>query len=270
MGRVRKHIELGFRWIRCGWRLLRRNPWLLAGMGSCASALIGALAFVPFIGGPLVALLAPALLAGVYLALDATARQKLPLPAELRVAALKQAPRALAIVVRDDGRLLQALMLGLLCAVVAVLAHLAMWLIAGGAWTHGGGWQLAALPRLLAAAAFGTTVYASLAALLVYALPLAFLKREPLVPAMSRSWKAALRYWPAHLTLAVFALAPVVLGSAALRWSAGLACLAGVLAGTIVLPAAVAAWYCSYRSVVVAAETPAAGFLSRPARTRAA
>src|SRR5689334_7040709 len=101
--------------MRCGWRLFQRNPWLLGGMGFCCSALITVLMLVPFAGAPLTGLLAPMLLARLYFALDATAKLKVRPPTNLRLPALKQAPRELIAVVRDENRMMLALILGLYC-----------------------------------------------------------------------------------------------------------------------------------------------------------
>ena len=52
MKRLREQTKIGVRWLGCGWRLLRRNPWLLLGMGLTSIALIIVLSFIPFAGAP--------------------------------------------------------------------------------------------------------------------------------------------------------------------------------------------------------------------------
>ena len=89
MKQLNRRIELGFRWIRCGWRLFARNPYLLGGMGGCSAALIALLGNIPFFGTPLIGLVAPTLLAGMYIALEGIAKQKLKLPPGLRLPAVK-------------------------------------------------------------------------------------------------------------------------------------------------------------------------------------
>ena len=81
---LKKNAALGVRWLTCGWRLFERNPWLFVGMGLCCEVLIGVLALIPLLHGPMIALVAPMLLASAYLTIDSVVRQKLRLPAALR------------------------------------------------------------------------------------------------------------------------------------------------------------------------------------------
>jgi len=271
--RFKQRAELGLDWVRCGWRLFRRNPWLLGGMGFYGTALVILLAFIPFIGGPLIGLLAPALLAGIFTSLDGTAKQKLRLPPALRMTALKHSPRALLSVLRDESRLMQTLILGLCCMAVVVLGDIVAWLIAGNAWANrGAGFPLAALPRLVAAVLTALSIYAAMAALLVYALPLALLDKEPLVPAVRRSFKTAAEYPSALAVLFAFLLLPFGLAAVTSLYSIWLAYLVGVAGGALMLPVAAAGLYCSYRTLFSAAQAPraaemngrrAAGFIGR-------
>src|SRR5690606_14935523 len=105
--RITQGAGLGLRWVRCGGRLYARNPWLLGGMGACVAVLVAAAGAIPFLGGPLLGLLAPALAASFYIAIDGVAQQRLRLPPKLRGAALKQAPKELLNIARDERGLLQ-------------------------------------------------------------------------------------------------------------------------------------------------------------------
>jgi hypothetical protein len=254
VSRLRTHADIGLRWMKCGWRLFRRNPWLLGGMGMCCSAAVGILLFVPVIGAPVIGLFAPAVLAAFCLALDAVAKQKLQLPPALRFAALKQSPRQLVIVFRDEGRLMQALILGLYCVIVVVLATIVMWTVAGSAFVNRTDFSWAVIPRLIVAAIMGSSIYAVMTASLVYAVPLALLDREALAPAMSRSVKAAAQHAYALAVLFGFLLSPIVIGAIAGLFSTGLGYLLGLLAGAAVLPIVAAGLYCSYRTIFSAAE----------------
>jgi hypothetical protein len=40
MKRLRKQLELGVRWLDCGWRLFKRNPWLLLGMALVSMVIV--------------------------------------------------------------------------------------------------------------------------------------------------------------------------------------------------------------------------------------
>ncbi len=254
MQRFKKQAELGLRWIRCGWRLFRRNPWLLGGMGVCASAVVGVLAHIPFVGTPFIALLAPALLGGFFIAVDTTAKQKLRLPPALRLAAVKQSPRELVAVLRDENRLLQAVMLGLASMTIVVLADILAWTVAGNVWANRADISLAALPRLTIAGLFVLSIYLFVAAALVYALPLSVLDKEPLVPAVVRSLKASAHYAFAFVVPLTFLFLPLVLGGATSWVSPGLGYLLGFAAGAVALPVFVAGIYCSYRTIFTVTE----------------
>ena len=96
-----------------------------------------------------------------------------------------------------------------------------------------------------------------MAASLIYTIPLAFLEREALVPAMTRGLKAALRYAFALLVLLGFLLAPIVLNGIVGLISPVLGRLLGLATGAMVIPVVVGAIYCSYRTIF-AAEAQAA------------
>ncbi len=254
VSRFRTHADIGLRWMRCGWRLFRRNPWLLGGMGICCSVVVGVLILIPFIGVPIIGLLAPAFLAGFCLALDATAKQKMQLPPALRFVALKQSPRQLVIVFRDESRLMQALILGLYCMIIVVLAAIVMWSVVGSAFANRADLSWGVIPRLIVAAVMGLSIYAAMAASLIYTVPLALLDKEPLVPAMSRSVKAAAHHAYALAVLFAFLLSPIVLGAVIGWFSIGLGYFLGLVAGAVVLPVAVAGIYCSYRTIFSAGD----------------
>jgi hypothetical protein len=250
MSRFRKHTELGFRWLTCGWRLFLRNPWLLGGMGFCAAALISALALIPFLGGLLIALVAALLLASAYLAIDNVSRQKMSLPASLRLVAVKQSPRELISVFRNEQRVFPTVVTGLYSMVAALLIGVLVRLMAGSAWAKD--WTslgFVALSGVLAAWLLALCIYFLLAWSLIYALPLAFLQQEPLVPAIGRSFKTAARHAFGLSVVLGFLLVPILVGAIASLVSAWAAHALAFLVGAVVLPITAASLYCSYRTV---------------------
>ena len=173
----------------CGWRLFRRHPWALGGMGFFGSVLITGLTLVPLVGRPVVALLAPIFLASAYLAIEALMRQKIQLPLSLRLTVFKQSPRELVSVFRNEERVIPMLLVGLYSLTVALVVDALALLINGSAW--GKPWaSLDVIPLLavLATALFVLAIYFLLAASLIYTLPLVFLQDQPLIPAAARSF----------------------------------------------------------------------------------
>jgi len=270
MSRLKRHSLLGLRWLQCGWRQLRRNPWLLGGMGIACSVVVSVLALVPLIGRPIVALLAPMFLASAFLALDAMTRQKLPLPAALRLPALKQSPIALLDVFRDERRAIPIFLVGLYSLAAALVIDLCALLVTGRAWTRP--WSAldgTSLAAVLATVPLVLALYFLLAASLVYTLPLTFLKDEALAPALQRSVKAALHY--VYALLIVFApllVAPVV-GAMVGRSAPWTAHALQLLLNALALPLVACGLYCSYRTVFPSPEAaPRASAPGTPAHVR--
>lgn len=250
MSRLKRHSTLGVRWLSCGWRQFRRNPWLLGGMGLTCSALISLLTLVPLVGRPVIALLAPIFLASAYLAIDAMTRQKLPLPASLRVAAFKRSPHELVGVFRDEDRAIPIFLLSLCSLTVALLVDVLALLVTGNAWAKPlASLDTTALVTVLAATPLAAAIYFLLAASLVYTLPLAFLRDEPLIPALASSVKASMHYIFALLVLFAFLLAPCVIGILAARIAPWAGYGVQLLLNAVVLPLVAASLYCSYRTV---------------------
>jgi hypothetical protein len=248
--RFRKHLELGLRWIKCGARLFSRNPWLLGGMGVCASAGVVVLVRVPLIGSPLVGLLVPALLASFYLAIDAVSKQKMKLPASLRTAAIKQSPREFLNIARDESRMLQVLVIGLFSLIVVVLTDILVWLAAGGAATNqSAGMHLSTLPSVIIGAVLTLAVYAVLAASVVYTVPLAVFRGQALVPAMTESMRHARHYAVALLLIVALLALPFLLASVVSYYAPLLGYLMGFAGGALVVPLIVCSFYCSYRTI---------------------
>jgi hypothetical protein len=250
LSRLTRHAALGARWLACGARLLRFNPWLLGGMGACAALLLAALWAIPLLGGPLIALLAPVFLASFLLAIERIDKLNMPLPPVLRRAALRESPRQLFAVLRHERRVLPIAAVSLACMASVLLTNMLVWLIAGAAWVRP--WLALDARGLLAIAAallLALVLYFLLAAAIVYALPRTFLRDKPLVPEVVRSFKAGVHYAMALATV----LAPLVL---VLPVSLALAPLSGAAAYAAaivlyapVLPLVACALYCSYRHV---------------------
>lgn len=248
--RVKRRLALGIRWLRCGWRLFLRNPWLLGGMGITAAVLIGALSLIPLLGGLLLAFIAPVLLASAYLAIDAVSKQGMALPAVLRLAAFKRSPKELVRIFYDEEHLLPVAVAAVYSLAVALLISLVAQFVAGAAWSAR--WTSldpVALFGVLTVALFTLLGYAVLAASLIYALPLAFLQDEPLVPALRRSLRAVARTASAHLAVLVLLLVPYLLGALLAQVSPASAVLVRMLAAAAILPLVTCSLYCAYRTL---------------------
>lgn len=250
MSRFTRHTKLGSRWLGCGWRLFLRNPWLLGGMGLCCAVVVSGLALIPLLGGSLIALLAPIVLASYYLVIDRVSRSSVPLPANLRLAAIKQSVRELFGVFHDEKRIVPMLVVSLYSMVASLLTNTFVWLVAGSAWTKPlASLNIAGLLAVCAAIFVALIVYFWLAISFVYALPRAFLRGKPLFPEIGRSVKVGAHYLFALLTVLGVLLAPILVGMTISLASVRLAYAAVLLANVVVLPLVACGLYCSYRSI---------------------
>ncbi|MHB8454372.1 MAG: hypothetical protein ACYDDO_06665 [Acidiferrobacterales bacterium] len=212
--------------------------------------LIGVLVQIPLAGGLVLALLAPMLLASAYLDVDTISRLKIPLPASLRIAAIKKSPAELLGVFRAESRVIPAALIGLYSAAVAVLANILMQIIAGDAWaSHWESLGVVAFLGVLAASVLGILIYLLLALSLVYAVPLTFLQHEPVVSAIRRSLQVGMKHLPPLLVVLVVLLLPLLVFSIFSLASAWLAYPAALALGVVVLPVVVTSLYCSYRTL---------------------
>lgn len=250
MPRLIRNTRIGASWIACGWRLFRRNPWLLGGMGACASLLLMLLWAIPFMGAPLVALLAPTLLASFYLAIDRVSQLSHALPAILRVPAIKQSPRELFRVFYDERRIVPMVVVSLYSVFLGLVVSITVRLIAGADWNtsftdlSARGWL-----SVSAAMALALALYFLLAASLVYALPRTFLRGKPLFPEMQRSIRAGVHYLSALAVVLGALLLPIVVGALTSLVSVWIAYVAAFVTGALALPLTACGLYCSYRTV---------------------
>jgi hypothetical protein len=245
-----KHLRIGRRWLLNGWKLFMRNPWLLGGMGLTAAVVLGLLELIPLLGGLLIALAAPVMLSSVYLSLDTIYRHNKILPVELRLPALKQSPRQLLHVFRNEEWILPAVATSALSVTVVLLIHLLVRLVAGETWVAN--WSsLDFLTRLgmLAIGLFNLVCYVLLAAALIYALPLTFLRNEPLVPSLQESLKASRHFTVALLLLLGVLSLPFLLSVMAASLSLWAGYLLWLVIGSVTLPVVTAALYCSYHDI---------------------
>lgn len=245
MPQVHKQFGLGLRWLTCGARLFRRNPWQLGALGLLGAVLIAALAAIPLIGTLLAGFFFPTWLAALYLALDATVQAPPLSPG----AAIRRAPAALAGVLGDEARLLQIVVLSLGTLATVLLAVALARQLAGSAWWVSGRPELVVYLRAAAAAVLALAVCAVAAAGLVYALPLALLRRQALLDAVRASLRAALRHLRALAVLAGLALLPLVLAAALRPVSPALAGASALVTAAVLLPLVAASLYCSYRTL---------------------
>lgn len=213
---VVRRMALGGRWLRCGGRLYGRNPWLLTGMGLTAATLFALLAAVPLVGGLLVGLVAPVLLAGSYVTVDELTQQKKPIAPSQRLAVLRRSPLGLVRGLHEPERAIPLLLVALYSMAVTLAMHLAVWLVAGSAWTKS--WS-ALGPVSIITVTFALVVALAvgvlLAASLIYALPLAMLRDEGLGTVVPLSLRASRHHAPALVVPLLLALSPIVLGAAA-------------------------------------------------------
>jgi hypothetical protein len=227
-----------------------RNPWLLGGMGLTAAVVLGVLELIPLLGGLLIALVAPVMLSSVYLSLEAIYRQNMVLPVKLRLSALKQSPRQLLAVFRNEKLVLPAATTSLLSVTTVLLIHLLVRLVVGEAWVAN--WSnLDHFTRfgMLAVALLVFVLYVLLAASLIYALPLTFLRDEPLVPSLRQSLKASRHFTVALSVLLGVLLMPLLLGMIAASLSLWASYLLWLVIGSVTLPVVSASLYCSYRDI---------------------
>ena len=250
MQRFWKHLRIGRRWLVNGWQLFMRNPWLLGGMGLTAAVVLGVLELIPLLGGLLIALVAPIMLSSVYLSLETIYRRNMVLPAELRVPALMQSPRQLLDVFRNEKWVLPAVTASMLSVTTVLLIHLLLRLVVGEAWVaNWSNLDHLALFGVLAAALLAFVFYVLLAASLIYALPLTFLRDEPLVPSLRQSLKASRHFTVALSVLLGVLLMPLLLGTIAASLSLWASFLLWLVVGSITLPVVSASLYCSYRDI---------------------
>jgi hypothetical protein len=253
-----RQVELGRRWLKCGSRLFGRNPWLLGGMGVCAAVLLTLLSLIPLVGALVIALIAPILLASSYLAIDRVAQMKFVLPADLRRDAIRQSPRGLILVFRDEDHVVPTLVAGIFSLAVVLMTHLLIRVIAGSAWVaHWSTLDIGPMLLVLLAGLLVLVVYFLLAASLLYALPLAFLQDEALVPAIGRSFRASLQYALALLIVLAPLLLPSLLAGLASYITVWLAPFVWLLVVTVVLPLVATSVYCSYRTLFSTKENSA-------------
>ena len=250
MQRISKHLRIGLRWVIGGWRLFTHNPWLLGGMGLTTAILVGVLALIPLLGSLLIALLAPIGLSSAYLAVDGVYKQPMVLPAALRVPALKQSPWQLIGVFRQEAHVLPAAVACLYSAGAVLLINLPVQMLAGNAWVAD--WSSldhASQSGVLVAMAFVFALYAVLAGSLIYALPLTFLRDEPLIPSLRQSLRASRHFVIALLVLLAALLAPLLLGAIVSRLSLWVGFLVWLVTGSVILPVISASLFCSFSDI---------------------
>lgn len=244
-----QHWRLGLRWLHCGWRLVKRFPLTLLGLGLPAGALIAFIGPLPVVGMPLLMLLAPLWLAAAVVTLDTLAAGGDAPPAG------EKPPGTAA---RVAGRLSQSntmltlLALGLVAMTAAVVINIAGHLLSGGQWQLGwsqldlGGKALALLAGLAA-----LVLYAGLYLGLGFGLVLIALQPGPARPALARGMEIAWRH-PLELLLPLAVLlAPAALAAPVKSFSlpAGLGLAWG--GATLSFPVFAAALYCCYRTLTL-------------------
>lgn len=257
MKHYKQGLGLGLRWVQCGWRLFQRNPWLLGGMGITAALIFGVLRLLPAFDDLLIALLAPICYASAVLAIDGVAKQKMTLPARLRSAAIKQSPRELFSVFGAERRMVPMALASLAAVAIALVVNIIIEISVGAAWSKP--WVSLSISALIPVLLVGLGVvlaYATLAATLIYALPLAFLQGEALFPTLERSLRMSRdQVAPLAVVLAI-ALSPSILATVTSWVSFWIGAVVWVLCAAIALPLAITSLYCGYRTLFTLKEAP--------------
>lgn len=244
-----RQFDIGVRWLRCGWRLLQRNPYSLLGMAFFCVLIIIALTLIPLFGNTLSALMLPIFMSSAILVADELSKQKMALPASLRKTALARSPKDLFKIFSKETYLLQALVLCVYVLGAALATTIVAHVVSGGTWAST--WASLNIVGVLQVS-LGWLVTLLLwfvvAASLIYAIPLAFLKDQPLMPALARSLLLSAKNIIALAVIFGLLVIPFFLGNVALLFSAPAGYLIWLLGGTIMLPLTVTSCYCSYRT----------------------
>jgi hypothetical protein len=247
--KLEKQFDIGVRWLRCGWRLLQRNPYSLLGMGFVCMLIIIALTLIPLFGNTLSALMLPIFMSSAMLVADDLSKLKMGLPASLRRAALTRSPKDLFKIFGKEEHLVPALVLCVYVMGAALVTTIVAHVVTGGTWAST--WASLNIVGVLQVS-MGWLVtlllYFLVAASLVYAIPLAFLKDQPLVPALGRSLMTSAKNLIALAVIFGLLIVPFLLGNVALLFSAPAGYLIWLLGGAIILPLTVTSCYCSYRT----------------------
>ena len=246
-----KQFDIGVRWLRCGWRLFLRNPWQLAGVGFVGAIITLLLYSIPLFGSALAAFFGPIFLASAYLAADEVSTRKTRIPRSSRRGALMRSPRQLLSAFDNEDRFMPVLAASAYSMVVVVLLNILAHPFTSGVWLAEN-WVDLGVEMLLAnlsAVLLMLVLYLLVTASIVYALPLAFFRQEPLIPAMAHSLRMSVSH--VFSLLVVLSLVPglYLLGVLAALWSVWAGYLVWLVMGTLVLPLVVTSAYCSYRTV---------------------
>ena len=240
-------------WFVCARALFDRDRVLWLGMAALYLLLGVALRRIPFVGGLVVVLVSPLLLAGAMLAardLHAHAGR----PARRWQQSLAQPLRALLQALADETVTYPALLACIVTLGLVLSAKAIEYLLTGGSLLSGlaaGQLVAAARPWTLVAIVLLATLYVLLAMALYFLIPLTVLGGHAVFGALAASFRACARHATA---LGLFAIGFVVLALAIslvfeLAGGTWLGHLLLFTAGLIALPLFVAGLYCSYRTV---------------------
>lgn len=239
--RLQAQWQIGWRWFGCGWRLYRRAPTQLAAFGLTAGLVVVLVGGLPMVGALLLGLCAPLLLGSACLVLDEIARRGKTGRGPRGRAALRAGARSLLRVFDRESRLIPLMLLAIYSLAVVLLAQILLFSARLATGTEFLGDILGA-PLALA-------LFVALFASLAYALPLVVLRDEPVGTAVARSLRAAKNHLYAVLMLfGLFAL-PTAAGALSALYSPWAAYAVGVVANAFALPWALAALYCSFRTL---------------------
>lgn len=233
--------QMGWRWLGCGWRLYRRAPVQLAAFGMAAGVVVVLASGLPMLGALLLGLFAPLFLGSACLVLDDIVRRGKTTRGPRGRAALRAGARSLLRVFDRESRLIPIMLLAIYSLALVLLAQILMFsarLVVGTD-------VLGAVVGAPLALGLLVALFASLA----YALPLVVLRDEPVGTAVVRSVRAARHHLYALLMLFGLLALPTAAGALSALYSPWAAYAVGIVAGALALPWALAALYCSFRTL---------------------
>jgi hypothetical protein len=158
------------------------------------------LKLIPFLGSLLVALLAPILMSSGLLAANDLSKQKMSLPASLRMAAFARSPLALLRPLRDEKYTVTMLILAIYAVTMALLINISLEVISDGAWAR----DLAVVQgsdflTALGGKSVACLLYLGLSMSLIYAVPLIVLHTWGVGRPFLRGWAHIVCFCPQQL-----------------------------------------------------------------------
>lgn len=250
MKSIQEQYKIGVRWLNCGWRLFRRRPWVLLGMGLLVTIAINLLTLIPVVGNILLAILLPLLASSTLLTIHDTAMQQSKPVGRKSSPALMRPLTELGRVFMKQELLLTMLVVCLYTLTASILIIILGYLISGGSWIASfSTLDMVEFIRVAGAWIAAIILFIFVIASLFFSVPLVAVRKAPLVPAMKKSLKASKRYLFGLLVLLGLIAFVELLGIIAGIFSPLGGAAVWTVAGSLVLPVFMTSSYCSYRTL---------------------